>query len=28
MTVEEALDFFKNQPKIFKILEVLNDVGL
>lgn len=28
MTVEEALDFFKSQPKIFKILEVLNDVGL
>lgn len=28
MTVEEALDFFKNQPKIFKILEVLNDVWL
>lgn len=28
MTVEEALDFFKAQPKISKILEVLNDVGL
>ncbi|MDD5769529.1 MAG: excinuclease ABC subunit UvrA [Candidatus Gracilibacteria bacterium] len=28
MTVEEALDFFKNQPKIFKVLDVLNDVGL
>ena len=28
MTVEEALDFFKNQPKIAKVLEVLNDVGL
>ncbi len=28
MTVEEALEFFKNQPKIFKILEVLNDVWL
>jgi excinuclease ABC subunit A len=25
-TVEESLDFFKSQPKIFKILEVLNDV--
>lgn len=28
MTVEEALDFFKNQPKIAKVLEVLNDVWL
>jgi len=28
MTVEEALYFFKNQPKIVKILEVLNDVWL
>lgn len=28
MTVEEALEFFKSQPKIFKILEVLNDVWL
>lgn len=28
MTVAEAVDFFKNQPKIFKILDVLNDVGL
>jgi len=28
MTVEEALDFFRNQPKIYKTLEVLNDVGL
>ncbi|MDP5038895.1 MAG: excinuclease ABC subunit UvrA [Candidatus Gracilibacteria bacterium] len=28
MTVEEAYDFFKSQPKIFKILQVLNDVGL
>lgn len=28
MTVEEALDFFKNQPRIVKVLEVLNDVGL
>lgn len=28
MTVEEALDFFKAQPKIAKILEVLNDVWL
>jgi excinuclease ABC subunit A len=28
MTVAEACEFFKNQPKISKILEVLNDVGL
>ncbi len=28
MTVAEAVEFFKNQPKIFKILEVLNEVGL
>ncbi len=28
MTVSEACDFFKNQPKIFKILNVLDDVGL
>lgn len=28
MTVEEALEFFKNQPKVSKVLEVLNDVGL
>ncbi len=28
MTVEEALEFFKNQPRIIKVLEVLNDVGL
>lgn len=28
MTVEEALDFFKNQPKVFKVLKVLNDVWL
>lgn len=28
MTVEEAYDFFKSQPKIVKILQVLNDVWL
>lgn len=28
MTVEEAMEFFKNQPKIFKVLVVLNDVWL
>ncbi len=28
MTVEEALDFFKAQPKISKVLDVLNDVWL
>ncbi len=28
MTIEEALEFFKNQPRIVKVLEVLNDVGL
>ncbi len=28
MTVEEAYDFFKNQPKIRKILQTLLDVGL
>ena len=28
MSVEEALAFFANQPKIKRILEVLNDVGL
>lgn len=28
MTVEEALDFFKNQPKICKILSVLDEVWL
>ncbi len=28
MTVEEALDFFRDIPKIADILEVLNDVGL
>lgn len=28
MTVEEALEFFKNQPKVSKVLEVLDDVGL
>ena len=28
MTVEEWLEFFKNQPKISKVLEVLNDVWL
>lgn len=28
MTVEEALDFFKDIPKIKKVLKTLNDVGL
>ncbi len=28
MTVEEALDFFKNYPRIYKKLMVLSDVGL
>lgn len=28
MTVEEWISFFKNQPKIIKVLDVLNDVGL
>ncbi|MBW7954716.1 excinuclease ABC subunit UvrA [Candidatus Gracilibacteria bacterium] len=28
MTVEEGISFFKNQPKIIKVLDVLNDVGL
>ena len=28
MTVEEALDFFRNQQKIASILQVLSDVGL
>ena len=28
MTVEEALDFFKNYPRIYKKLIVLSDVGL
>ncbi len=28
MSVEEALDFFRNHPKIVKILQVLNDVWL
>lgn len=28
MTVEESLEFFKSQPKIVKILQVLNDVWL
>lgn len=28
MTVEEALEFFQNQPKIAKKLQALNDVGL
>jgi len=28
MTVEEALDFFKNIPKISRVLKTLNDVGL
>ncbi|MBQ2204969.1 MAG: ATP-binding cassette domain-containing protein, partial [Lachnospiraceae bacterium] len=28
MTIEEAKDFFKNQPRILKYIEVLNAVGL
>ena len=28
MTVEEALIFFKNYPRIYKKLTVLSDVGL
>ncbi len=28
MTVEHAVEFFENQPKIFRRLKVLNDVGL
>jgi|TARA_Y100001960_G_scaffold274873_1_gene304085 excinuclease ABC subunit A len=28
MTIEEALDFFANHPKIIKVLKVLNEVGL
>ena len=28
MTVEEALDFFKNVPSIYRKVETLNDVGL
>lgn len=28
MTIEEALDFFKNHPKVIKILKVLDDVWL
>ena len=28
MTVEQAVEFFQNQPKIFRKLSVLNDVGL
>lgn len=28
MTVSEALDYFKNQPKIYRYIETLNDVGL
>lgn len=28
MRVEESLDFFKNQPKIFNRLKTINDVGL
>jgi len=28
MTVEQGVDFFKNQPKIFRKLKVLNDVGM
>ncbi len=28
MTVEQAVEFFENQPKIYRKLKVLNDVGL
>lgn len=28
MTVDEAVDFFKNQPRILRYVEVLRDVGL
>ncbi len=28
MTVENAVDFFENQPRILKIIKTLNDVGL
>jgi excinuclease ABC subunit A len=28
MTVEQGADFFQNQPKIYRKLKVLNDVGL
>ena len=28
MTVDEACEFFKNQPKIFKMVRTLQDVGL
>lgn len=28
MTIEEAVDFFKNQPTIYPYLKTLNDVGL
>ena len=28
LTIEEALNFFKHQPKIKRILSVLNDIGL
>ena len=28
MTVDEAVEFFKNQPKIFKMIKTLQDVGL
>ena len=28
MTVEQAVEFFQNQPKIFRKMNVLNDVGL
>lgn len=28
MTVEQGVEFFKNQPKIFRKLKVLNDVGM
>lgn len=28
MTVEQAVEFFQNQPKIFRKVKVLNDVGL
>jgi excinuclease ABC subunit A len=28
MTVEQAVDFFENQPRILRRIQVLNDVGL
>ena len=28
MTIEDALEYFENQPKIYRIIKTLNDVGL